>query len=190
MTDVILSNQDVTVLGGPASIKVDVDFGPPGERGSKIFVGNGNPNEITIGQTPKIFDLFINLLTSDPEYLYMYQYQNIGSSSQWEPTLKLIPNTYSTNVSKGFIDGLAQINIPLVNVTPLENVANLTSENLNVQHNVLGTNPISSSISIGDIVEIDDLKTLPITINAIEYVDNAWSPLSGTKIVHLFITVV
>ena len=68
MAEVILSTEDITVLGGPSSINVDVDFGPPGTRGSQIFIGQGNPNDPTteIGQDViNILDLYINIKTAD-----------------------------------------------------------------------------------------------------------------------------
>jgi hypothetical protein len=51
---------DVLVLGGPDTVNVEVDFGDKGDRGSLIFVGNGNPDSVDIGQDPRVFDLYIN----------------------------------------------------------------------------------------------------------------------------------
>jgi len=41
MADVILSTEDLTVLGGPSSLNLEIDFGPKGDRGSQIFVNLG-----------------------------------------------------------------------------------------------------------------------------------------------------
>ena len=60
MTDVLLSNDDITVLGPPAIVELLVDIGPSGTRGSQVFVGVGDPNSIVIGQTPLLNDLYIN----------------------------------------------------------------------------------------------------------------------------------
>ena len=34
MADILLSNDDLTVFGGPESISLDLDIGPQGDRGS------------------------------------------------------------------------------------------------------------------------------------------------------------
>ena len=53
MPDVVLSNDDLTVLAGPPTIELLVDIGPTGTRGSKFFVGIGNPNSLSgLGQIP------------------------------------------------------------------------------------------------------------------------------------------
>jgi hypothetical protein len=191
--DVLLSTDELTVLGGPEKIELEVDFGPEGDRGSQIFVGNGNPNDdsTVIGQDPVFLDLYINLLTSDPEYLFVYQYQNIFGEGQWIKLFKLIPNIYSTNRTTSFIDGQGSINIPVINIVPSELVGTITASNFNIQHNLVNnSSPISSSLSVGEIVTVDDLVTLPIFINAIEFDGESWINVSGNKTVHLFISVV
>lgn len=193
MAEVILSSDSLTVLGGPATVDVEVDFGPEGDRGSYIFVGEGDPNSpsTVIGQDPAVFDLYINLDASDSaDYLAMYQYQNVDGSNIWTKLLKLIPNTYSVNNTGTFVDGQRSINIPVINVVPLDQVANISAANFNIQYNILNNNPVSSSLSVGELVSQDDIVILPLTINAVEYSGGSWSNLSGQKTVHLFITVV
>ena len=58
MPNVLLANDDITVLGPPEIVEVLVDIGPKGERGSKVFVGLGDPNSIEIGQEIKLNDLY------------------------------------------------------------------------------------------------------------------------------------
>lgn len=53
MADVLLSSDELTVLGGPAEISVDVDFGPQGDRGSLMFVGPDKPQDFTFSRNPK-----------------------------------------------------------------------------------------------------------------------------------------
>ena len=60
MPDVLLDNDDITVLGPPETLELLIDIGPEGARGSQIFVGVGNPNTEEIGQTPLLNDLYIN----------------------------------------------------------------------------------------------------------------------------------
>lgn len=184
---VLVANEDLTVIGGPTSINVSMDLGATGKRGSQIFISPGNPNEVVIGQDPIVFDLCINTLKSDDEYLYLYQYQNLGAINQWVPLFNIIPDTFSSNSSKVFSNGQTTINVPVFSITETEN---LTAESFNVQHSVANGVPVASSISVSEIQIIDDIQVLPITINAAEYVDNAWTSLDGTKVVHLSITVV
>lgn len=186
---VLIANDDLTVIGGPTSIAVSMDLGATGKRGSQIFISPGNPTDplTVIGQTPEVFDLCINTLVSDSEYLYLYQYQNLGAVNQWMPLFKIIPDTFADNSSKSFSSGSAQINIPVSSITATQN---LSSSNFNIQYSIFGDNPISSSVSVAEIDIIDEIEVLPITINAVEFIDNNWEPASGTKIVSLLITVV
>jgi len=189
MPEVLIANDDLVVLGGPSSINVNVDLGATGKRGSQIFIAAGDPTDplTVLGQTPEVFDLCINTLTSDEEYLFMYQYQNLGAANAWVPLFKLIPNTYSQNYSKSFVSGQTQINIPISSITEKQN---LTATNFNIQLNIINSNPVSASLTIGTIQIVDGSQVLPITIKAVEYSGSSWSNLSGTKIVHVFITVV
>ena len=184
---VLVANDDLTVVGGPTSINVSMDFGGPGKRGSQVFISSGNPNEVSIGQTPEVLDLCINSLSSDDEYRYIYQYQNLGAVNQWVPLFSLVPDTFSENTSKLFVEGVAQINIPVFSITSTEN---LTFANFNVQCSIIEDSPVSLSISVQEIDIVDDIQILPITVNAAKFSDGTWSLLEGSKTVHLSITVV
>lgn len=192
MADVILSTDSLTVLGGPASIDLEVDFGPEGQRGSNIFVGNGDPNLSTteIGQDPLVFDLYINILTTDEDYLAVYQYQNADGSETWTKLFKLLPNFYSQNYTESFTAGVWEKNLPVSAIIPLDQIPNISSSNFNIQYNILGSEPISSSLEIGEIATEEDLLILPLTIRAIKYSSGTWSNLTGQQTVQLFITVV
>ena len=192
MAEVLLSSDELTVLGGPAEISVDVDFGPQGDRGSLILYGLGKPDEVVLPETPNVYDSYINLLTSDDEYGFMYQYiagPNNGSPI-WTKLFKITPNAYSENVSRTFVSGSTNINIPIAAIVPADLIGNYQAENFNVQVQVLGQNPIAASVSVSEIAIVSNLVTLPITINAAELSDGSWLPIDGQKTVHLFITVV
>jgi len=194
MAEVILSSDDLTVLGGPSVVSVDVDFGPTGDRGSQIFVGNGNPNEVEIGQTPKIFDLYINLLTSDPEYLNYYQYQNVDGTNVWVSLFNLIPFSKSNKNERTFVDGVATFNISVASIVSEIDIESVSSDNFNVQYSISGSNPIASAITIGEPAVILDILSLPITINAAEYVLSGeslvWQSIDESRLIDLFITMV
>jgi len=190
--DVIVSPDSLSLVGGPSAINVEVDFGPPGTRGSQIFVGRGQPNNpsTVIGQTPNILDLYINLAptTVDEEYLNVYQYQSVDGNNTWVRLFDLQPENASFKRTAAFSSGSTTISVPVSDITPI--VDGITASNFNVQYSIENPNPISAGITIGEPVEQSGILNLPITINAIEYSSSAWSALSGNKTVNLFITMV
>jgi hypothetical protein len=192
MAEVLLSSDELTVLGGPAEISVDVDFGPQGDRGSLILYGLGKPDEVVLPETPQPYDSYINLLASDDEYQFMYQFiagPNNGAPI-WTKLFKLTPNIYSENLVRTFVNGQIDINIPIAAIVPADLIGNYTAENFNVQVNVLGSSPTSIGVSVSEIEIVSNLVSLPISINAIEYSGSEWVTLEGQKTVHLLITVV
>ena len=183
MPTVLLSNDDLTVLGPPETVELLLDIGPTGTRGSQVFVGNGNPNEIEIGQTPILNDLYLNIGSGD-EYSYLYQYISEPGGLTWLAVLKMTPTLYSKIIQKTFSAGEAQIIIPISDIATSTGVV-LTSSNFNINHNVQYQYPIASSISNVDI--IDD--NLVIDISAIYY-NSTWTNLSGEVSIHFLITIV
>jgi hypothetical protein len=192
MVDVIVSPDSLSLVGGPASIDVDVDFGPAGIRGSQIFVGRGQPNNpsTVIGQTPNILDLYINLApaTVDEEYLNVYQYQSVDGANIWVRLFDLLPEISSFKRSATFASGESIVYIPVSQVTSI--VEGILSSNFNVQYNIENSNPIASSITLGPLEEVSGIVNLPVLISAVEFSGGTWSELSGTKPVNLFITMV
>ena len=192
MADIVLSSDELTVLGGPAEISVDVDFGPKGDRGSLILYGLGKPESVSLPEVPQVYDSYINLSPSDDEYLFMYHYVAGPSNGSpvWTKMFKLAPNLYSENVVRTFASGLISINLPLAAIVPTDLIGNYEAENFNVQVNVLGQNPTSVGVSVSDIAIVSNQVVLPISINGVEYINGEWVSLEGQKTVHLFITVV
>ncbi len=184
---------DVSVIGGPATVNVDLDYGPSGKRGSQIFMGYGDPNssETVIGQTPELNDVFINVSTLIPsEYLTGYQYKNDDGVLSWVIVFKLLPNQYSLNKQMTFTDGVAEdIVIPLNDFAA--DPASLEPENISIQHSFIGSNPIASAITISpNFVVVGGISALSFNVSASELIDSEWTPVTGSKTVHLFITVV
>ena len=114
MVDVLLSSENLSVYGGPASIDVNVDFGAQGIRGSYIFTGNGRPTDadVDLPETIQPYDLYINLKPSDLEYLFLYQYGSVNGVLTWSRVLRLIPNTALANIPVIFYNGEAVTFIP------------------------------------------------------------------------------
>jgi hypothetical protein len=187
MPDVVLSNDDLTVLSGPSTIELLVDIGPTGTRGSKVFVGVGNPNSIQIGQTPILNDLYIN---SAPgvDYGYLYQYLAQPGGNAWVEVLSINPTIYSAFHLTTFLAGTsayASSGSIVIPITDISTVTGLTAENFNVQYSIQNSKPTASSISSINI----DGSDLVINIELSEY-DGTWGPLEDDLSVHIFISVV
>jgi hypothetical protein len=117
MVDILLSSEELAVFGGPASIDLNVDFGPAGTRGSLIFTGNGKPTDpdVDLPNDVQPFDLYINLNPDDFEYLFLYQYGSINGVLTWSKVLRLIPNTAIANLPVIFYNGEAVTFTPAPN---------------------------------------------------------------------------
>jgi hypothetical protein len=188
MVDIVLDSDELTVLGGPSQVSVQVDLGADGDRGSIFVVGTSEPNSITLnniisGITVQPFDMYINTVTRK-----MYQYiAGDGGTLTWVETISLIPNTYSVNKAVTFSSGTATISdIAISSIVTLGSTSGLTSANFNVQHSIADTIPIASSIAVSN----PATGKLPITLYAASFDGTSWTPLSGSKTVHLLITVV
>lgn len=196
MVDVVLSTDELVVLGGPDQIQVELDYGPKGDRGSLIFVGAGNPNSVDIGQEPNVFDLYINLrqydssVDSSNEYLMLYQYQEALGTIQWQPLTRLIPNTYAKNDLVNFdIDGASYI--PIASIVDPSYVGNTNASNFNVQVTFSTSEgyPIVSSIKT-EVVLVSGIENLKITYYAKEFNGTEWTDISGSRTANLYISVV
>jgi hypothetical protein len=185
MPSVLLSNDDVTVLGPPETIELLVDIGPTGTRGSQIFAGLGNPNSIDIGQIPLLNDLYLNISAGD-EYSYIYQYVSEPGGNTWIPVLKMNPVLYSKVQSISFSSGTASLTIAISDIVTVTGTA-LTESNFNVQYNILSANPIASSIEIPTLADPDYLV---INFHAVKYSGSSWSNLTGAVKLNLFISIV
>jgi hypothetical protein len=196
MVDAYIITDELAVLGGPQTVNVEVDFGTSGDRGSQIFSNTGKPvigsNGLTaLAPDCQLFDLYINILSTDDEYQYVYQLQNVLGTNTWVKLFKLVSNIYSKNyTSTSFVSGVWTINVPVAEIVPSSLVGSAQAENFNVQYSILNQNPLASSMSIGDINTSNGERVLPITIKASELIDGSFEPLLGEKTVQLFITVV
>lgn len=195
MAEVVLSTDDLLVLGGPETVNVEVDYGPKGDRGSLFFAGNGEPGPLTLPSSieTKIFDFYLNTQQSHTNFASIYQLLTIpGTGTQWQKIMSLLPNVYAVNKeSMSFVNGsVGPIVIPLINLIPSDMVGSVTSENFNIQYSISGTNPIASSLSVGAIGGGVGTESLPITIYAKELVGGEWVSPSGARTIHLFISMV
>ena len=193
MPDVLLSNDDVTVLGPPSVVEVLVDIGPSGTRGSQVFVGVGDPNVINIGQTPLLNDLYINT-SPGTDYGYLYQYVAEPGGNTWIQILEVNPTLYSENHLTTYASGAAQIIIPIANIVTVTGTP-LTAANFSVQYSISHDNPIASSMEIPALAGAGD--DLVINFKAVEHrtdVDSGpygdWALLTGEVTTHVFISII
>lgn len=186
MADVVLSNDDLTVLSGPSTVELLVDIGPTGTRGSKFFVGIGNPNSVG-GLNPILNDMYINSAPGE-DYGYLYQYISEPGGDSWVEVLKISPTIYSklhvTTFASGTSASMGSGSI-VIPITDVSTATGLIAENFSVQYSIQNANPIASSLSS---VEISGTN-LVINIEASEY-DGTWGPFDAEVSVHIFISVV
>jgi hypothetical protein len=183
MPEVLLSNDDITVLGPPSTVELLVDIGPQGDRGSQVFVGTGNPNSVGIGQTPELNDLYINT-SPGADYGYLYQYVSEPGGDTWIEVLKINPVIFSKNYDVTFTSGSGSIVVPIDDITAAETA--FVADNFSVQYSIAHTNPVASSMAIPAIAG----SNLTINLEAVEYASSTWSALDEEVVVHLFITIV
>jgi hypothetical protein len=194
MPNVLLANDDITVLGPPEIVEVLVDIGPKGERGSKVFVGLGDPNSIEIGQEIKLNDLYINA-SQGSEYGYLYQYIAEPGNNLWVQVLKINPVLYSKLHSANFTSGSASITIPISNIVTATG-SPLTASNFNIQYSIAYDKPLATSMSIPALS--GGGTNLVINLSAVKFrssIDSGpyedWALLDNeTVTVHLFISIV
>jgi hypothetical protein len=185
--EVLVNTDDITVLGPPAEVKVQLDIGATGNRGSQVFVGTGNPNAITIGQTPILNDLYINNAPGD-EYSYLYQYISSLGTNTWVPILKVNPTIYSANHRQAFTSGSTTIVIPIANIVQITGTP-LTAENFSIKFSIGHSNPLAASISSVAITGTSN-ESLSITLKAAELSSGTWQNLATTVTIHTLITVI
>ena len=191
MVDVLLNTDDVVVIGPPASIDLLVDIGPQGVRGSKFIVGSGEPNALTannvlLGTTLILNDMYINTAPG-ANYGYMYQYISQPGGNTWIQVLKINPAIYSSTDTVVFTSGSGSITIPVSNIVTVSG-SPLTASNFNVQFKIEGANPIASSMEIPALA--GNGSNLVINFDAVQYSGGSWSALTGSKNVHIFISIV
>jgi hypothetical protein len=195
MTNIFVYPDDVKVIGGTATVNVEVDFGPQGDRGNLFLVGYGNPNTVTHNTTLQTLDLYINVQATDEDYLVMYQYQNVSGVNTWVETATLMTDKFSVIRQVAFTDGktTSEVDFKVSNIAPLSLVGGLTAENFNVQCTFSDPeNPIAHSITIKPLAIQSGTgdQILPVDINAVEFSEGSWVGLNKTVFIHFLITVV
>lgn len=94
--DVVIQEDDLVVLGPPATVDISLDIGAQGDPGSQIYTGAFDPNSITISQfttlygaAPAARDVFMRTDIGS-NYGTFYSYVSVPGGTQWEPVLEII----------------------------------------------------------------------------------------------------
>jgi hypothetical protein len=198
MADILLSNDDLTVFGGPETISLDLDIGPQGDRGSIIVGSNGNPQDANVNaaivQSLQALDIAIDYNPASTTYKTVFQRVATATGTQWTQLFNLKTNYYSTIKDVTAVNGT--ITIPPINVTDIYGGSGLTAASeasFNIQYSISSqapSNPMATSLVVNELNTGPGFLALPLEIKGVEYIDDAWQPMAGPKRVHLFITVV
>lgn len=94
--DVVIQEDDLVVLGPPATVDISLGIGAQGDPGSQIYTGAFDPNSITISQfttlygaAPAARDVFMRTDIGS-NYGTFYSYVSVPGGTQWEPVLEII----------------------------------------------------------------------------------------------------
>lgn len=198
MADILLSNDDLTVFGGPESISLDLDIGPQGDRGSIIVGSNGNPQDANVNavivQSIQALDIAIDYNPFSPTYKTVFQRIATATGTQWTQLISLKTNYYSSIKNVTAVNGT--ITIPPINVADIYAGSGLTiasEASFNIQYSISSespSSPMATSLVVNELNPGPGFLALPLEIKGVEYINNAWVPITGSKRVHLFITVV
>jgi hypothetical protein len=198
MADILLSNEDLTVFGGPESISLDLDIGPQGDRGSIIIGTLGDPRDANVAsyivQDVQALDIAVDGNPNSPTYRTVFQFIATPSGLQWTPVVSLKTEFYSSTKTVTASNG--KLVIPPINVTDIylfEQNSTVDSSNFSVQYSVSSPEsggPLATTMVVKELNSGPGFLALPLEIKGVEYDGETWVPITGTKVVHLFITVV
>ena len=198
MADILLSNDDLTVFGGPESISLDLDIGPQGDRGSIIVGANGNPQDANVNavivQDIQALDIAIDYNPYSDTYKTVFQRIATATGTQWTEMLSLKTNFYSA-IKGPYTPANGKITLAPINVAEIYDLSesNVSSSRFSIQYSVSSSEtsgPLATTLIVKDLITSQGFLALPLEIKGVEYIDGTWSSMTGPKYVHLFITVV
>lgn len=192
--NILIDSTDIVVTGGPATVTTELDFGTKGERGGLILYGLGQPTESNqFEQTPQLLDWYINLKSTDSEYLYIYQYISSNGIVGWNRVFRIIPNTYSVNNTVTFVGGSATTSVKIGSATlPLLAAADQTHVSAHIDIQNSSGKPVASSFVVQPYtIDENGDYNVPIILKAAELSSGTWINLDDpSALAHITINVI
>jgi hypothetical protein len=190
--EVLLNNSDISVIGPPDTVELQLDVGGKGTRGSQIFSGFDDPNTTPPDETVLPNDIFIRESQGQTEG-YIYQYLSDGAGGfQWEKIGSLKPSIYSEVVSLGASAGnlSASAGIYTYQVSLSEafteySATSISANNLHVQISTeFNDAPVVTSVktkSVDSLSNVIDVDFYSIYYNS---ASTQWIDLTDTSAKH------
>ena len=187
--DTIISNDELVVVGPPASVSVSVDIGPQGERGSQFFTGVGPPSEnASILTSAKVNDLYINRRLDGGKYGVVYKLNAAPGGSIWQEVLKFQPLSYSIKKLVNFAAGSGSVSIPLADFYS-NAPESLDVNTILIQATAELNNPAFISISNKSIQTISSVKNFVAELKGAQLSSGSVSLLSSSAVpINFYIT--
>ena len=188
--DTIISNDELVVVGPPASVSVSVDIGPQGERGSQFYSGVGAPTlpqNIASLTDAKVNDLYINRLLGG-NYGVVYKLNALPGGSSWQPILKFQPISYSVQKLVNFTAGTGSISIPLADFYSSA-PESLDPNSILVQATSELYSPAFISVSDKNIQTVSTVKTFIAELKGAQFSSGSMSLISASSVpINFYIT--
>ena len=186
----VVSTDDITVLGPPASIELQLDIGPEGDRGSIFYSGNGDPNTNTsvfTSNPAQINDLYIRTDLGG-NYGTVYKYVSQPGGEQWQSILKFQPISYNSIENVTFTSGSGIITTTLDDFY-VNAPANITTDQISVHLTPENDLPLVLSVSNKTITS-GGIRSLIVTVVGAEYSSGSWSNMSGSANINFNLTLI
>lgn len=181
--ELLLNTPEIAVIGPPNTVEIQLDFGPTGQRGSKIFSGFDDPNTTSPSSNVLANDIYIRESQGQTEgYIYQYLSDGIGGY-QWEKIGNLKPAIYTEISNIAPVGGLYPYSVSLATAFSNYSVSSITADNVSVQ-----VTPELSTASVPLLVtiyskSINSLSNeIEIDFNVLEYSGSSWATSTNTDI--------
>jgi hypothetical protein len=186
--DTIISNDELVVVGPPASVSVSVDIGPQGERGSQFYSGIGTPAQNSASLVDaKVNDLYINRLLGG-NYGVVYKLNATPGGTSWQSILKFQPISHSVQKLVNFTSGTGSISIPLADFYSSA-PENLDPDTILIQATSELNNPAFISVSNKNIQDVSTVKTFIAELKGAQFLSGSTSLISASAVpVNFYIT--
>jgi len=191
--DTIISNDELVVVGPPASVSVSVDVGPQGERGSQFYYGFGLPTATANVATlvdAKVSDLYINNELGG-NYGTVYKLNTIPGGTTWQAILKFQPISHSVQKPVDFTAGSGSVFIPLTGSVGFYPNApeNLDADTILIQATAELNNPAFISVSNKSIQNVSSVKTFIAELKGAQLSSGSVSLISASAVpINFYIT--